>query len=414
MEINQIRSTTTAYPTSVTTPVSTSNENPNSRISNTTPNMSSGVSLLTTTKAVDYSPATAAETSSTTVTYGSSSTTASTTASSTEYPYLLHQGSEVINRAEKMLMDLGYDTKKDGDLESGLTKFRKAYGLESYGIYSQKVATKLNEVWETTQINAMKKTNSKFKEQLIEMGFCDKTGKEENMVAFSYSAPNDVLSACENFCKVYGLDYDNASAETISKKIKEVYSCYTSALESAKESKLFSDLKLTTDTQKKTVALTWAFLKKGMKLSDAQAVGVMANIHAESRFSATNAQNACGYKGDFNPENGELYGYSKPYKFKTGDSVGYGILQWTNKARKEGLSEVAEEMGLSVSNINAQFATIREEANGSEKSAWKALKDTKDYSSSTSVFMKQYLRPADGDLSQRKEYAELIYNALCA
>lgn len=53
-------------------------------------------------------------------------------------------------------------------------------------------------------------------------------------------------------------------------------------------------------------------------------VSATGNIKAESGFSADNAENS-EYDGDHNPE----------YVYNTGDSVGYGLLQWTTLERKQ-------------------------------------------------------------------------------
>ena len=69
-------------------------------------------------------------------------------------------------------------------------------------------------------------------------------------------------------------------------------------------------------TQKETFVACWNMLGQ-MGLSKEHIIAVMANIYAESRFSATNAQESYGYIGIYDN-----------YDFETNDGVGYGICQW--------------------------------------------------------------------------------------
>ena len=117
----------------------------------------------------------------------------------------------------------------------------------------------------------------------------------------------------------------------------------------------------------------WNFLKNE-GFSDAGAAGVMGNFYRESLMI---------------PYLAEGKGYSPPYQGSwdytlkadaggsfVGDSVGYGLAQWTNSSRKQTLLNNAKSTGSSVGSLTAQFATLREELAGSEKAAASVKNDT--------------------------------------
>lgn len=101
-------------------------------------------------------------------------------------------------------------------------------------------------------------------------------------------------------------------------------------------------------TQRETFVACWNKLGQ-IEISKDHMIAVMACIFAESRFSATNVQGN-SYKG--------LY---DDYEFKTGDNVGYGILQWTYNTRKEELLKYANDTGGSVHDLETQLGYFQYE-----------------------------------------------------
>ncbi len=101
-------------------------------------------------------------------------------------------------------------------------------------------------------------------------------------------------------------------------------------------------------TQRETFVACWNKLGQ-MEISKDHMIAVMACIFAESRFSATNAQGK-RYEGLYND-----------YEFKTGDNVGYGILQWTYNTRKEELLKYANDTGGSVHDLETQLGYFQYE-----------------------------------------------------
>ncbi len=101
-------------------------------------------------------------------------------------------------------------------------------------------------------------------------------------------------------------------------------------------------------TQRETFVACWNKLGQ-MEISKDHMIAVMANIFAESRFSATNAQGKSN-KGLYND-----------YEYKTGDKLGYGILQWTNKTRKIALLKYANDTSGSVHDLETQLGYFQYE-----------------------------------------------------
>lgn len=65
----------------------------------------------------------------------------------TEYAYLSHMGAEAYEEIEDALITLGYDNNDDGEFIDSLTKFKNAYGMNSYNVYSSEVVDKLEDVY---------------------------------------------------------------------------------------------------------------------------------------------------------------------------------------------------------------------------------------------------------------------------
>ena len=91
--------------------------------------------------------------------------------------------------------------------------------------------------------------------------------------------------------------------------------------------------------------------------TEAQAAGVLGNIEMESNFNSNNMENQyenrLGKDDDSYTDainNGE---YSKEEFIN--DAVGYGLIQWTNKSRKEGLYDYATEQGKDISDLDVQI-----------------------------------------------------------
>lgn len=102
--------------------------------------------------------------------------------------------------------------------------------------------------------------------------------------------------------------------------------------------------------QKETFVECWNYLF-AMGLTKEQVIAVIANMYSEGELSPTNRQNT---KGNTSIEDLD-------YVYLTDDNVGYGICQWTFYSRKEGLQNMANEMGKEVSDLDIQLAYFQYE-----------------------------------------------------
>lgn len=138
-------------------------------------------------------------------------------------------------------------------------------------------------------------------------------------------------------------------------------------------------------THKDTAKIVWDFCKtKG--LSNEVCGAILGNIERESHFDSSAIES-----------NGE----------------GHGLIQWSYR-RKSNLLKYASDRKKSWKDINLQLNFMWDELKGSEKSAFKLLKNTTDIVSATKVFNKSYERSGDKDGSvgeqERITSAKYWYN----
>ncbi|MGN0374240.1 MAG: phage tail tip lysozyme [Butyrivibrio sp.] len=208
--------------------------------------------------------------------------------------------------------------------------------------------------------------------------------------------------AIKNFQRVYGLSITGSLDSNTINKLNSVYTFYCNTCKDADLQTLANNWNMD-QLQKDNMALTWTFLRQGMSLTSIQAAGAMGNIMQESKFTPSNAYDSV-YPGAYNPE----------YQYETDDQIAYGLIQWKHPVRKGLLLSEAQNMQLDVSDINAQFSCLRAEANSSDycKDGWTNLGKSTTVASSTEVFKSQIEMCTDNTLQTRRNYAELIYNAL--
>ncbi len=213
------------------------------------------------------------------------------------------------------------------------------------------------------------------------------------------------LRAIKNFQRVYGLPINGGSNEQTRTKLNEVMTFYNSLKNSdlstvAQIVNGYSDYN--ESIVKADVKRTWTFLRAGMGLTAKQAAGVMGNIMHESGASPTNAQDS------------KIPGSSKlrdtTYAYSATDGIAYGIIQWQYSSRKQGLLDMANNMGSTVSDSNVQFAYLRNEVETSLKAAWKKITDEDDVENAAKVFCAEIEITAWN--SNRLEKANIVNGAL--
>ena len=164
-----------------------------------------------------------------------------------------------------------------------------------------------------------------------------------------------------------------------------------------------------------------AFDESGFEVSDMQLAAIMGNIEQESRFSPTNAQDSLGYEGRDNSHDNP-YG-NRVYTFKVDDSVGFGVMQWTNPPRKQGLSDYAEKTGGSVWDMDTQLKYFMHEITNDnyEKGRFKKfLTETANsdnektlataINNATDLFCSMSLRAGNPMPEERRRYSREIYD----
>ncbi len=151
-------------------------------------------------------------------------------------------------------------------------------------------------------------------------------------------------------------------------------------------------------TQRETFVACWNRLVS-MRVPETHIIAVMANIYAESRYSAANAQNDKGYPRLVDED----------YVFKTDDGVGYGIIQWTYKGRKEGLLNYANDYGGSVYDLETQLNYFQYEMEeGGCRGYWKDFLGKETLRDATECFMEEIEKPLICNIDERMGYANDI------
>ena len=208
--------------------------------------------------------------------------------------------------------------------------------------------------------------------------------------------------AVKNFQRVYGLSANGSMNSSTRNRLKEINTMYNKVATSKELTALASRSKLNLDSsEKKNLARVWTFLRAGMGFTKNQAAGICGNLYEESHFATDNAWNG-KYPGDHNAD----------YSFKVSDGIAYGLEQWMDESVKKTLKKTADEMGLSVSDINAQLATIWKEVESTRVKDWKAVLAKSSYNDVSDIFLDKIERPRDKPYAKRRSSSKKIYDAL--
>lgn len=235
-------------------------------------------------------------------------------------------------------------------------------------------------------------TNQQYQSQLSMLGFYN--GPIDGVMT-----SNLTKKAIRNFQRVYGLSQNGNFNSSTENKLNNVYSRFLGVYQSSQLVTISNSSNFGLDyTEKVNFARTWAFLREGMGLTSVQASGVMGNMFAESRFSSDNAYNDI-YPGD----------HDSSYVFNPTDGIAYGLIQWCSSDRKQGLQSEANTMGLSVSDINAQFSYFRKEMNGTYSTPWNRIRSYNSVNAVSDEFLNN-IEVAGVGLNARRGFSNTIYN----
>jgi len=147
-------------------------------------------------------------------------------------------------------------------------------------------------------------------------------------------------------------------------------------------------------------------LMRDLKLTAAQAAGIVGNMAAESGVENARPQ-------------GSPPGTKAPLKV---DGVtGYGLVQWTSKGRQQALADFAKSRGADLSkplSMNIEYQFFLKEFQGSYAKVLSQIKQAQDVKTASTIFMQQYEIPAgyktNAKIMERYNMSKPIYDQLAA
>ena len=210
--------------------------------------------------------------------------------------------------------------------------------------------------------------------------------------------------AIGNFQTVYGLTKTGTMDQKTKSKLDLADSFRNRAAEIVSQNQGTAVIKDLNPVERKNFANIWTFLRLEMGIDATHASAVMANMKAESWFSSNNLED----------ENGVITHHDPDYVYKVDDKKGYGIMQWTYYARKQGLLDEANSMGLKPGDLNAQLAYFRTEMTSDMycKKEWINFKAIKTLASATDYFLNYIEMPEKNNKEERRVFASQIYQLM--
>ena len=130
--------------------------------------------------------------------------------------------------------------------------------------------------------------------------------------------------------------------------------------------------------------------------SETFTAALLGNMKAESALKPTNLQNSYEKKLGYNDETYTKAvddGTISAYQFAH-DGAGYGMVQWTHWARKQGLYQYAKQWKTSIGCLETQLDWCLTEMQLNYSGLWNRRKDLTLYEA-TKYILTQYERPAD-------------------
>ena len=161
-------------------------------------------------------------------------------------------------------------------------------------------------------------------------------------------------------------------------------------------------------------SLIWNFLAdKGMSAEGI--AGLMGNLNQESDLIFDNLQNDKEGKSSVRGLTDSIYADavdSGAYDNFAGDGAGYGLAQWTFGSRKQGLLDLANERGTSISDPYTQLEYLWSELENS--SFFDSLMNATDVDEATKLVMNEFEKPSAeyANLDNRLSFANSTYNSM--
>ena len=140
-------------------------------------------------------------------------------------------------------------------------------------------------------------------------------------------------------------------------------------------------------------------------LSEYGAAALLGHFQAESGLNPRNLQNSYEKKLGFTDDTYTAAVDSGSYTGFVRDCAGYGLAQWTHRARKKGLLEFAQAAGKSVGDAAMQLKFALYELKGNYKDVFNALKTAVDIRAASDIVLTKYEMPADQSESVKQKRA---------
>ena len=159
----------------------------------------------------------------------------------------------------------------------------------------------------------------------------------------------------------------------------------------------------------------WKFLWERLGNTFA-AAGLMGNLYAESGLNPQNLENKYEIRLGFTDKGYTQAVDSGIYDEFVADSAGYGLAQWTHKARKQKLLDFAKEQGTSIGDPNMQLEFLWRELS-SYKSVMRSLLAATSVQEASDLILTKYEMPAnqsDSVKAKRAAYGQKYYDKFAA
>ena len=159
----------------------------------------------------------------------------------------------------------------------------------------------------------------------------------------------------------------------------------------------------------------WDFLYPKL-LNSFGVAALMGNLYVESKLNPRNLQGSAEKKLNMTDESYTNAVDSGLYPSFATDGAGYGLAQWTYRARKQALLEYAQNKGSSIGDLNTQLEFLWSELQ-SYKTCLAALKNAISVREASDVVVDRYEKPADRSekgKQNRANYGQNYYDQFAA